>query len=617
MGPGWQNRPIDEKPKVQPHERSPYSRPALAHWRDVLTRTLPGRITVLFGAVILLGALTATIGHFVVGAHPSYGEALWRSLTHMIDPGSLGDDDTVGERAIGVIQVLIGIVFLAGVVLTVLTEVVDRALLRLQRGDPALRVSGHLLVIGMNDTLGEVRGMLTETLEGERPPIVAMLPPAQDDRRQAARRALAGYPGKVHVVVADPRSDGFDRVCAGDARHIVVLSPDAPPDRSDLEVTGVAMLLARHLSSVDAAPPVAVELRRGRNVDALWFDPGHGQGKPAPRFPASFDALVNDRTIGALLSLVVLNPHFSRVFLTQDDGVTGPELMAADGSAGSTFGEVRDRLEGSSLLGLLTGTGATSQALYLPPSDRRISAGDRLIVIRDESGRMGASSGPDPESVKVAPARPGPLLVLGFSDSAAALLDALDQPGLEPGRITVLAPADPFGRSDSRLAIEVTWVEGDPGDPQDIAHAIERADPAVVFAAAAPDREAEAVVSGRFARQQTSVPIVVEQQAAVHDPLDLDSDQITVVSTSTMTAEAVALSLADPALVVAREGMVTDPGIVLESLTYTGSQPLALRDLPAIFGRAGYYPLAVSLTDESGGLAHGDHILAMQRIRRA
>lgn len=571
----------------------------------------------LFGAVILLGALTATIGHFVVGAHPSYGEALWRSLTHMIDPGSLGDDDTVGERAIGVIQVLIGIVFLAGVVLTVLTEVVDRALLRLQRGDPALRVSGHLLVIGMNDTLGEVRGMLTETLEGERPPIVAMLPPAQDDRRQAARRALAGYPGKVHVVVADPRSDGFDRVCAGDARHIVVLSPDAPPDRSDLEVTGVAMLLARHLSSVDAAPPVAVELRRGRNVDALWFDPGHGQGKPAPRFPASFDALVNDRTIGALLSLVVLNPHFSRVFLTQDDGVTGPELMAADGSAGSTFGEVRDRLEGSSLLGLLTGTGATSQALYLPPSDRRISAGDRLIVIRDESGRMGASSGPDPESVKVAPARPGPLLVLGFSDSAAALLDALDQPGLEPGRITVLAPADPFGRSDSRLAIEVTWVEGDPGDPQDIAHAIERADPAVVFAAAAPDREAEAVVSGRFARQQTSVPIVVEQQAAVHDPLDLDSDQITVVSTSTMTAEAVALSLADPALVVAREGMVTDPGIVLESLTYTGSQPLALRDLPAIFGRAGYYPLAVSLTDESGGLAHGDHILAMQRIRRA
>lgn len=574
-------------------------------------------MALLLAAVVLLGILTAAVGHFLIGAHSDYGEALWKSLTHMIDPGSLGDDDTTAERTIGVLQVLIGIVFLAGIVLTVLTELVDRAVLRLQQGDPALRIGGHLLVIGMNDTLGEVRSMLAGSQEDESPPIVAMLTPDQAEHRNLARRALDGYPGKVHVVVADPRGDGFDRVCAGDARHIVILSPEGPPDRADLEATGLATLLARHLAAVGATPPVAVEMLRGRNVDALWVDSGPGRCGPSPRFPAGFDALVNDRTIGALLSLVVLNPHFSRVFLSREDGLTGPELIPWDGSAGSTFGEVRDRLEGSSLLGVLSGTGTTARAFYLPPRDHRIAAGDRLIVVRDDSGRIGNGSGPDPDSVKVAPARPGPLLILGFSDSAGALLDALDQPGLDPGTITVLASADPRGRPGAPLSVETGWIEGNPADPGDIAHAIERSEPAVVFAAAGPDREAEAVISGRFARQRTDAPIVIEQQAAVHDPLDLGSDRITVVSTSAMTAEAVAIALADPALVVAREAMVSDPGIALESLTYTGSRPLPLRDLPAIFGRAGYYPLAVSLSDEAGDLVHGDHILAMQRIDRA
>jgi len=604
--PGWKNRPISEKPKIQPHEGSPYNRRRFAHWRELLTRTMPGRIALLLGAVILLGVLTATFGHLLLGAHPSYGEALWESLSHMLDPGQLSDDHTGAQRVVGVTQVLIGIVFLAGIVLTVLTEVVDRAVLRMRKGDPSIRVQGHLLVIGVNETLAEVTAQLAVAGEDDRPPIAVLLSPGQADQRHLAERALRGYPGRTHVVVADPSGDGFDRICAGDARHIVLLSPDIEADRADLLVTTTAMLLARHLASVGSNPPVAAEIRRGRNADALWYDrPGGSR-----RFPASFDALVNDRNIGALLAIVALNPHFTGVFLSQGDAMASPDLIPAGRLAEKTFGEAVNLTEGATLLGILSGSGPEARADYLPPATHRIGADDRLIVIRDDSpgnGRAGAAF--DPDSIKVAPVRPGPLLILGFSDSAAALIDTLAWTGVPSGRISVLDPAD-----RSAAGRDVEWIEGDPGDAEDVASAIERSEPAIAFSAAEPGRQAEAVITGHLARRATAVPVVIEQRAPGPELPDLVPDRSTVVSTSALTAEAVALSMTDPALLVAREAMFSDPGLVLESLTYTGSEPLPLGEVSPLFSRAGYHPLAVALSEESAvRLDRGDHILAMHR----
>lgn len=610
--PGWKNRPISEKPKAQPHGKSPYRQGTLVHWRDVVLRTLPGRLVLLLAALVLLGLVTAAVGHYLLGAQTTFGEALWKSLTHMLDPGSLADDDTVGERITGVTQVLIGIIFLAGIVLTVLTEVVDRALLRLQQGDPAVRETGHLLLVGMNLTLAGIRHELLPTLDGRHPTIVVMLPPEQSESRHAARQALAGYPGRTHIVVADPRNDGFSRVCAGSARHIVLLSPETDPDAADIEVTTRAALLTDHLAGIGEAPPVAVELRRGRNLEALWVG-SSGES----RFPDNFDALVIDRNIGTLLGLVVLNPQFSGVFLGTDGHAAAPDLLPADGHAGSSFAAARDDLDGASLLGILNGEGPAARARYLPGPDTVIGPNDRLIVIRDDSGRIDPRQHRDPGPVKVAPARPGPLLVLDFSDAAAALLQTLEVMGYPQEKVTVLGSEQRAERPGFRIAPEVRWIEGDAGDPDDIGHALERSDPAIVFAAAFPGREAEAVISGRLARRRTGVPVVVEQPGAVHEVLGLAADRITVVSTTAMTAEAVALSLTDPALVVARESMLDDPGLRLESLVYTGSGPLSLADVPAIFSAAGYYPLAVSVEDRDGdgsGLVHGDQVLAMRRV---
>ncbi len=617
VGAGWQNRPIFKNPKVQAHGRPPYKQSVPGHWQELLIRTLPGRIALLFAGVALIGLITAAFGHFALGAFPSFGEAIWSAIAHLVDPGSIGDDSSTAERVVGLVQVIAGIIFFAGIVLTVLTEAIDRALRRLRKGDPAISRRGHLLIVGYNGSLGEVRSRLTSAIETGHPEIVVMLPPSEADFRDAARQALAGYPARTKVVVADPETDGYFRVCAGAARHVVILSPEGEADRADLEATGRATLIAEHLEGIGTdAPAVAVELRRSRNVNAFWVKDDPATGRPAPRFPANFDALVNDRNIGALLSLAVANPVFADIFLDDDASSVAPHLIPAGTCADLSFGEARSRHPDSTLLGVLTGAGPSAQATYLPPDRLRIDPADRLIVIPGPGSTPGDGPGPDPHSVKVTPTRPGPLLIVGWSDAARALVEDLDANGFDFGRIHLLNPARPTGFADPGQGMEFSLVEGDPTEPTDIAHAIRRVEPELVYVAASDRNEPGAIIGGSIARQLTDAPVVVEQFfAGPGSQARRVTTGVTVVSTSGMLADTVALSLADPAILVARERMLDDPHISLESLTYTGQSPLPLRDLPAIFGRAGSVPLAVSLNEgDAEMLRSGDHILALQRI---
>lgn len=555
----------------------------------------------------------------MLGDFPSFGEAVWSAIAHLVDPGSIGDDETGGKRAIGLIQVISGIIFFAGIVLTVLTEVLDRALRRLQKGDPAITREGHLLIIGFNDSLSEVRELVAETFTTDFPDIVVMLPVDQMGSRDAARRALAGYPAKTNVVVADPETDGFDRVCAGAARHIVLLSPEGEADAADLTVTGRAALLAEHLEPFGSeAPAVGFELRRWRNVNALWYEAAPAGAARRRRFPASFDALVNDRNLGALLSLAVANPVFAETFL-DGSGATAPQMIPAGPCGGLTFDEARDALPEWILLGVLSGTGPAAVARYLPEGRHRIGATDRLIVLEATAGSRGPGRLADLASVKVTPTRPGPLLMIGWTDASRALIEVLETTGFDAGRIHLLNPEPPSGyngRGDER---RLSLIEGDPAEPADIHHAIERVEPGIIHVAATDGNEPGALISAIQARQAGDVPVMVEQYStgAGGEALRI-TDGLTVVSTARLLAETVAISLDDPAVLAAREQMFSDPGVVLESLTYMGREPLPVADLPAIFERASSVPLAVSLGgDDQTELHPGDHILALRRVEPA
>lgn len=564
----------------------------------------------------------------MLGAWPDFGEALWQSTAHLLEPGSLADDQQGAERAIGVIQVLAGLIFFAGIVLTVLTEMVQRAMSRFSGSDPAISRSGHLLIVGFNPTLEEVRRRLGHYADGEIPETVVLLPEYMSEHRDLARRALRVTEGKGTVLIADLEADGFARACAGDAQRIVVLSPVGDPEEADLEVTGWAALLADHLAPLgDDAPPVGLEIRRHRNVQALWFADREVGGKRrsagSTRFPATFDALVRDRIIGGTLSQAIANPVFADTFLESDENQgMNLRLQVADRHAGTTFAQARSALEPTTLLGLMSGEGPTASAEYLPDDTRVIRPEERLIVIPRSPGH--SSSGRptvDPSQIKVSPSRPGPVLLIGFSDATRAIIEDLADSGYDGSRINLLNHESPVSYPSVVRGSKPGFIAGSPIEPLDLDRALDQVDPAIVFVAAPEGAEAAAVISGMMADQRSDVPIIVEQYSSsrARNVSKVGGD-LTIVSMAGLVAENIATSSIDPALLVATQTLFDDPDLEIESLTYASRQPLPIDGLQAAFGSVGSIPIAIALQGDSGGtdqLEPGDHILVLQRVAPA
>lgn len=268
------------------------------------TETTWGRGALLVSAVALTILGSAALVHFAFGEYEDYGEALWSAVLHVLDPSSLHDDSGGAERAVGVFQVVTGLVLLVGLLFTVVAEVVGRSLERLGQSDRPVSAHDHLLVVGGIDLIGVATSAAAEAqLETELERLVVLAPDsARDSRAQiVAELEEAGGDLKIDVIFGDTAGDsGFALAGAERARAILLMpstSGPVPAEAADVEVTQSGLALLDYLREHDTNPPVRLLFRRGRNVDASW-----------ELFPSDWDAVVGDRTVSAVLRLAITRP---------------------------------------------------------------------------------------------------------------------------------------------------------------------------------------------------------------------------------------------------------------------------------------------------------------------
>ncbi|MGE5282696.1 MAG: hypothetical protein ACM3N0_10330 [Chloroflexota bacterium] len=272
-------------------------------WRW-LTETTTGRVALLVGAVAVVLLGSAALAHFAFDEFGSYGAALWSATLHLLDPSTLQDDEGAAARAIGVFQVVTGLVLLVGLLFTFVSEVVGRSLERLGQSDRPVRARDHLLVIGGTDLIGVVTRVVAgkQKVAGiER--LVVLAPESARESREQIREELDDAAGglRVELVFGDTAGDsGFELGAAGRARAILVMAStggQVPAEAADVEVTQSGLALLDHLRERKAEPLVRLLFRRGRNVDASW-----------DLFPDEWDALVGDRTVSAVLRVAMTRP---------------------------------------------------------------------------------------------------------------------------------------------------------------------------------------------------------------------------------------------------------------------------------------------------------------------
>lgn len=269
-----------------------------------LMQTTPGRLTLLGSvvAVVLLGS--AALAHYALGEFGNFGEALWSAVLHVLDPSSLHDDSDGAERAIGLFQVITGLVLLVGLLFTFVAESFASSLEQIGQSDRPVRCRDHLLVIGGLDLIGVATQAAAEAqLETELKRLVVLAPESARESRAQILDELdeAGGDLKVDLVFGDTAGDsGFELAGAERARAILLMpssSGPVPAEAADVEVTQSGLALLDYLKERDASPLVRLLFRRGRNVDASW-----------ELFPPEWDAVVGDRTVSAVLRLAITRP---------------------------------------------------------------------------------------------------------------------------------------------------------------------------------------------------------------------------------------------------------------------------------------------------------------------
>lgn len=558
----------------------------------------PGRLGRLLegttGRILLLGALVlafwfaSAVIASAVGAFPGLGEALWSGVQHLLDPGALGDDATTAQRLIGVAQVVLGIVLVVGLALALLSEMADRLLRRLGQSDPPVRVRDHLLVVGAGEALLPILTRLQEREPGAEA-IVLVRP---DLRRETQERLDASLPRlAVRAVGADPTTPaGLERGAAASARAIAVLTePGGDDATADVRAIEIATALAATIPP-QAPPQVGVETRVGRNVDAAWG-----------RLPSYIDAVVHDRLLGAVLTIVIRNPAFAALLGAASASPREGGLFAvpAAAHAGRPFGELWRRFAAGVPVGLVPG-GDGSRAAYAPPPETTVGADDAVIIAapsKADAARLGPPERASAPSA-VPPTEPMPPprgLLLGWSEALASMLDALGRtPGPQPA-LTVLAPSDPRERASSA---PLDWRRGDPDSPAELAAAVDALDPEVVFVASGSGgdvhaRDASALLTALHACRalgERPVPVLVEQRLRA-SPLAAGDERIHVVSASELAGEALALAALDPLALAVQAALVAHPlerlrvvedaggatfGSVYAQLLETGAVPVAL-----------------------------------------
>jgi hypothetical protein len=512
------------------------------------------RIVFLAAAAVGLWLATAAIGHYVLGAFSTFGDAVWSGLRHLLDPGALADDVTAAERAIGVLQLLIGLVFIVGVLIAVLEQAVTGSLRRLAEGDPRVRWSNHVVIVGWNRLVPEVVTQFAR-VAGDRAAIAVVVPSRLRGERpeietELARRARAA---STRVIAGDPGSGPFERAGVTRARAIVVASGRGAgqddPDAADLGTIS-ACLAVREALRDSRDPAVLPLLHRGQNVDAV-----------SRHFPGSWEYVVADRVAAGVAAAALERPQLTPLLAGGFNRITPSLVRPLDPDAaleGRRFSDLLALLPRALPVGVARASG---ELVLVPDADELLGPGDRVLAVGAPDGSVptAAQGAAAKGSVRVALAPPPTtarrVLHVGPRASLGALTEALGDHSGTRFELEALGLDDPGpAAANAPGNVDVRWRRGDPADPAVLASALEDARPGGAIVAADPQAYGEAadaralLTCFHIARCDAggSMPILADVLADTDAPFGGDDQRIQLISRGSAIARWTALLLTDP-----------------------------------------------------------------------
>ncbi|QSP95185.1 ion channel DMI1 [Marinobacter salinisoli] len=345
-------------------------------------------VVALFIALISLvgGLLVLPVGETFEHA----GAAIWWAFLRLTDPGYLGDDVGSWQRVVSTLLTISGYVVFMGTLVAILTRWLIAKMADLERGLTPVTLKNHLVVLGLSRqsqplvsellaSSGRMKRFL-EKHDTQRLNLVVLSEEASADQL-IELRSQPGIGRRARRVILRSgtaiQPEALHRVACLDAS--VVILPSAPND-------SVHSLVSSDVETVKALLSIASLAKQSRSDLPFVVAEIQDIRKRAVierAYPGAAEVVAGDASISRLVAQNLLHPGLSEVYNEILTAGSGNEVYVRGGEsmAGSTLAEIAAARPDAIVLGVLKHRDHEWDVRLVAPSDTRVEAEDRLILL--------------------------------------------------------------------------------------------------------------------------------------------------------------------------------------------------------------------------------------------
>jgi len=408
---------------------------------NTMSKGTPAMIAWLGLATLVIISVAALLVAFL-GIAPegteslSLPEALWTSLMHSMDAGTVAGDSGWSFRALMFIVTLGGI-FIFSTLIGALANGIQGALEQLRKGRSLVCEQDHTVILGYNSKLATLVGEISIANQNRKNAVIAVLAPRDKVELEDELRSQIEDLNGTRLVVrsGDPSVlDDLALVNPNQARSLVVLSPE---DRceNDADAWTIKTLLAIVNNPERRELPyhIVAEIRHPRNLDVARIVAKH-----------EAELVLTDDFVSRVMVQTSRQSGLSVVYQELLD-FAGVEIYFAPAAAlaGRPFRDALGAFARSTVMGVQFADGRVK---LNPSHDTLLSTGDKLVVISedDDTLELAKDQGPDVRVDLIRPVEsvaraPESTLMLGWNRKSPSLLVELDHYMVPGSTVTVVA----------------------------------------------------------------------------------------------------------------------------------------------------------------------------------
>lgn len=376
---------------------------------------------VVIFAMILL-ALGLHPDHQILNNKFGIFESLWVNLTHMLDPGTVGEhEDNWPFQIFMMLVTILGLVIISTLIGLVSNGILQKLEI-LRKGRSFVIERDHLLILGWSSKIFTIIPEIVEANENQKRGVIVILADMDKVLMEDEIKDKVGNTGNTVVICRTGNPiDVHDLQIANpfDSKSIIILDKDN--ENSDSQIIKTIVAIVTNPKRRAAPYHITAEMEDKKNFEVAKMVGGK-----------EVELILSDEIISRIMVQTSRQSGLSVVYQDLMD-FDGDEIYFEDAPSlyGKTFREVLFAYEDSSIMGIQY---ADETVEVNPPMDTIFGDGDRVIGITADDDTLIPNGNPTGLELhesniiytETEPGDPEKILIVGWNDRARYILRELD-----------------------------------------------------------------------------------------------------------------------------------------------------------------------------------------------